>query len=112
MLNQSGDFLALKREDPEEVRFYNKRSIVRVEYEEEEAAQEEGVTPLECVVHMMDGSLISGTIRRFLPPEKSRLYDYLNLTDEPFTKLYLEENQVCLINKSYIVRVCPMDSNE
>ena len=32
VLNESADFLAIKRDDPEDLRFYNKSAIVRVEY--------------------------------------------------------------------------------
>ncbi len=107
VLNTDSRFLAIKREDPDEVRFYNKASIVRVEYLEEVIEDAQIKDPLQCTMHMMDGSLIDGEIHRFLPPEHSRLYDYLNLDNEPFTKIHLQEGYVCLINKAYIVRVSP-----
>ena len=107
VLNSSSKFLVVEREEPNETRFYNKASIVRVEYMDEDDLPEDGVKPLDCVTHMMDGALIKGKIERFLPPDNSRLYDYLNIDDEHFVKLKLEDGMTCLINKSYIVRVSP-----
>jgi len=58
---------------------------------------------LHCVVEMMDGSLVEGEIREVLPPEHSRLFDYLNQSDNHFIKLHTGEREVCLVNKSYII---------
>lgn len=109
VLNEPMPFLALQRADPENLRFYNKRSIVRVEYQEEQEPPEEGVTTLSCQLSMMDGSLIAGTVRHVLPPGRSRLYDYLNLANERFAKLYMEDGYVCLVHKTYIVCVSHLD---
>jgi hypothetical protein len=78
-----------------------------VEYREEETLIEEGegVKTLHCQVSLMDGSLIEGVVRYPLPPSHARLYDYLNLSKERFSKLYLEDGSVCLVNKAYIVCV-------
>ena len=54
---------------------------------------------------MVDCSLIEGTIKEALPPEHARLYDYLNQQDCRFLKIYVSENEICLINKSYINQV-------
>ena len=100
-------FSRLQRAEPEELRFYNKRAIVRVEYHEEEPPSEEGtgIKTLHCRVSLMDGSLIEGIVRYPLPPNHERLYDYLNLSKERFVKLYLEDGNICLVNKAYIVCV-------
>ncbi|MBM3223956.1 MAG: hypothetical protein FJZ47_09165 [Candidatus Tectomicrobia bacterium] len=103
VINEASEFLVLQRTDPEGLRFYNKRAIVRVEYEEEPLPHEEGLSTLCCQLLMMDGSLIEGTVRHLLPPGRSRLYDYLNLHDARFVKLYLSDGGVCVVNKSYIV---------
>jgi len=97
----------LQRAEPEELRFYNKRAIVCVEYHEAETPLEEGagIKTLHCQVSLMDGSLIEGVVRYPLPPNRERLYDYLNLSKEQFAKLYLSEGNICLVNKAYIVRV-------
>jgi len=107
VLNTTDPFLVLKRHNPDELRFYNKSSVVRVEYEEEtpEAARE--VQILSCTLHLMDGSLIAGTIRKALAPDRSRLFDYLNLHDERFVKVNYDDGSVCLVNKAYITCVTP-----
>ena len=111
VLNQADPFLVCKRENPDELRFYNKVSIVRVEYHEETPPPSEGVEPLSCRLYMMDGSIIEGSIRRPLPPGRSRLYDYLNMDDEQFSKLHVGDGNICLVNKSYIVCVTPLSTS-
>jgi hypothetical protein len=108
VLNQSAAFLILKREEPDEVRFYSKRSIVRVEYAEALPEQAESMDAVACDLYMMDGAIISGQVYRFMPPEQGRLYDLLSL-DEQFIKLHLDDDNVCLVNKSYVVRAHPID---
>jgi hypothetical protein len=105
VLNEAAPFLVLQRAEPEELRFYNKRAIIRVEYQEEEAPVQEEVKTLHCQLSMMDGSLIEGIVRYPLPPSHARLYDYLNLDKERFAKLSLEDGSICLVNKAYIVCV-------
>jgi len=107
VLNEATPFFVLQRAEPEELRFYNKRAIIRVEYQEEEMPSEEGtgIKTLYCQVSLMDGSLIEGVVRYPLPPSHERLYDYLNLSKERFAKLYLEDGNICLVNKAYIVCV-------
>jgi hypothetical protein len=107
VLNEAAPFLVLRRAEPDELRFYNKSAIVRVEYQEEEALLEEseGITTLHCQVSLMDGSLIAGVVQYPLPPSHERLYDYLNLSKERFAKLSLGGGNICLVNKAYIVCV-------
>jgi hypothetical protein len=109
VLNQSHPFVVVQREEPDELRFYNKASIVRVEYDEEFSPQLENITPLYCRLHMMDGSLIDGCIRRPLPPDHARLSDYLNLNEKRFIRIHTKGGQLWLVNKSYIVYVTPLD---
>lgn len=109
VLNHSSPFIVVRREAPDELRFYNKSSIVRVHYRAVEP-ETLGLPRLRCSFHMMDGSLLRGEIRRDLPPDRSRFYDFLNLEQERFAKLHLEDDQVCLVNKSYIV--CGLDESD
>ena len=104
-LNHPKSFLVLWRDDTNELRFYNKSSIVRVEHCTEQLAELEEIKPIACTLCLMDGSIIKGTIKRALPPDNARLYDYLNMHDERFAEIYLDEETVCLVNKSYIVYV-------
>lgn len=101
VLNEQVPFVVLKRESPEELRFYNKNSIVSVEYQEEATEEPGDVRPIDCTLFLMDGSRVDGTVRRALPPTRSRLYDYLNLA-ERFAKLQLDEGRVLVVNKAYI----------
>jgi hypothetical protein len=110
VMNEATPFLVLQRTDPEGLRFYNKKAIIRVEYQEEEAPSQEGMTTLHCQMSLMDGSYIEGSIRCVLPPDHARLYDYLNLAHEQFAKLYLEDGRVCLVNKAYVMCVSPLTS--
>jgi hypothetical protein len=126
MLNQPEPFLVLKCNTPEELRFYNKKSIVRVHYYDDQAAPtvmmtlgshlhairssaaSAGLETLGCSLYMTDGSVITGAIKEFLLPGQDRLFDYINGGEEAFIKLHLESGDVCLINKAYIVRVSPV----
>jgi hypothetical protein len=102
VLNGAEDFLVVRRHDPEELRFYNKTSLIRVEYREDELYVSDTGKDLPCCVHMMDGSVVDGAMRKSLPPERSRLYDYMNTDNPRFLKLYVDEGTVCLLNKSYV----------
>ena len=102
VVNDPEDFLVVRRHDPDELRFYNKASLIRVEYVEAERYVADTGKDLPCRVHMMDGSVIDGAMRKSLPPEHSRLYDYMNTDNPRFLKLYVDGVSVCLINKSYV----------
>lgn len=102
VLNQCMPFVVIQRQQPDELRFYNMRAIIRVEYPAD--AEPATETPaLDCQLQMMDGSLIRGQIREQLPPDQARLLDYLNRSDECFIKLIMEEGTVYLVNKAYII---------
>ncbi len=102
VLNGGDDFLVVRRHDPEELRFYNKACLIRVEYQEDELYVSDTGKDLPCRVHMMDGSVVDGAMRKSLPPERSRLYDYMNTDNPRFLKLYVDGGTVCLLNKSYV----------
>ncbi len=102
VMNDHDDFLVVRRQEPEELRFYNKASLIRVEYAEDELYVAESGKDLPCRVHMMDGSVIEGAMRKSLPPERSRLYDYMNTDNPRFLKLHVDGASVCLVNKSYV----------
>ncbi len=106
VLNGPEPFVVLQRE-AEGIRFYGKNSIVRVEYEVEDSIAFPDLEPLHCTLRMMDGFHIQGMIRRPLPPDRARLIDYLNLTNERFVKVDSSDGRVYLINKPYIVCALP-----
>ncbi len=107
-LNHPDPFLVLKRDDFDELRFYNKASIIRVEYPGELESVAEGIELLHCRMFLMDGSIVEGAVQRALPPDHARLYDYLNMDGERFAELYTPDGTVCLVNKSYVVFVTPL----
>lgn len=104
-LNRCQSFLVFKVDDPDELRFYNIKSVIRVEYEPTDRDSSAGVDPMHCHLHMMDGSLLHGKIFESLPPEHARLLDYLNRGEESFIKVHVEGDLIYLINKSYINHV-------
>ena len=109
VLNQQTSFLVFEKNESEELRFYNRNSIIRVEYQANKI-QKPDTDQLSCTINMMDGSVIEGTIRENLPPDHSRLFDYINQENSRFIKIYFNNDDICLINKSYIVNITTTDS--
>jgi hypothetical protein len=110
VINEAGDFVAIKLDEPEEMRFYNKSSVVRVEYRDGATLLLAEGRPLPCMITMMDGSLIEGDICKATPVERSRLYDYMNDTSERFLNLRSHDVEVMLVNKSYVVYIGAVDA--
>ena len=104
LVNYPEQFLVFKCETPSEIRFYNRSSIIRMEYDDPESIDADNKS-LQCQLHMMDGSLISGTIRESLPADHSRLYDYLNLSENRFLRIHTNNGEVILVNKTYVNQV-------
>ena len=107
VLNHPAPFLVMKCGQYEDVRFYSKNSIVRVEHAGKAPLGESSLVTLPTRLYMMDGSVLDGFIRESLPPEHSRLFDYLNILQDRFVRLYAHGNEVLLVNKAYIARVSP-----
>ncbi|SEP90638.1 hypothetical protein SAMN05421693_11021 [Ectothiorhodospira magna] len=105
VMNNTDAFLAMRSRTSGELRFYNKHAVVRLEHEVSPNWEEpEFITRLGARLYLMDGSLLQGTIREILPPESSRLYDYINIFENRFIRLFLSDQVVTLVNKAYIVR--------
>jgi len=109
VINESVDFVVIEREDPDEIRFYNKSSIVRVHYQEQPSSRQDEGQPRPCRITMMDGSLIEAEIYKATPEERSRLYDYMNDTKERFLKVRGGGSEILLINKSYVVYISAVE---
>ena len=107
VMNEKTDFLAIQRDPPEDVLFYNKASIVRLDYWDAGEALCGDGQPLPCRIMMMDGSVIDGALSKAAPIERSRLYDCMNDTTERFLKLRTGANEIVLVNKSYVVSISP-----
>ena len=112
VLNQESPFIVVRLHNPEQLRFYNRTSIIRVEYPHRDTGEKVGKqTIIPCSVYMMDGSILEGKIHETLPPERARLFDYLNKEKTRFIRLYLSDTEVCLINKAFINYVSPADES-
>lgn len=103
LLNQEDPFVVVNRDSPDELRFYRKSAIVRVEYHANEEYSKEDITPICTELHLMDGSMLLGEIRSPMPKDRSRLYDYLNKASDLFVKLHLDGDLITLVNKQYII---------
>ena len=103
-LNRPEPFIVFKREVPPELRFYNRKSIIRVEYPGIDKQKTRAIRPLTCILQLMDGSLINGSIEEPLHPNRARLLDYLNNPDDAFIKLHID-GTTTLVNKTYIIHV-------
>ncbi len=109
-LNACKSFLVFNRDEPAELRFYNIKSVIRIEYDTTENDEETDNNhstnnPMHCHLQLMDGAYINGSIHESLPPHHARLLDYLNRSDEAFIKVHMEDGLIYLINKSYINHV-------
>jgi len=105
VINKDKAFIVLEREVDGQVCFYNRNAIIRLEYEHTTTSAEADLKIIPCQLTMMDGALFDGEIRESLAPDRARLFDYLNQDKARFIKLYIDTKQVCLVNKSYIVKV-------
>jgi hypothetical protein len=104
VLNADKPFLVLYREEPKEIRFYNRSAIVRVEFDGDKPSNDMA-TVIPCRADLMDGSVIDGEIIEVLPSDHSRLYDYLNQAQERFIRLFTGDTHICMVNKNYIIKV-------
>jgi len=105
VLNKDKAFIVLDRDEAGQIRFYNRNAIIRVEYDEDTPPVGVEQKIISCQLTMMDGALFNGEIRETLAPDRARLFDYLNHENARFIKLYTDTNQICLVNKSYIINV-------
>jgi hypothetical protein len=70
-----------------------------------DAAEElAGATEHAIEVHLHDGRLVRGVASYALPPERSRLLDFLNVAP-PFLRLRSADGDVLLVNRDQVVRV-------
>jgi hypothetical protein len=105
VINKDKAFIVLERDLDGQICFYNRNAIIRIEYEHTLSTTEVEQKIIPCQLTMMDGALFSGEIRESLAPDHSRLFDYLNHEKARFIKLYFDNKQICLVNKSYIIKV-------
>jgi len=109
LLNGTNEFLPAVDLESDRATFLNRASIcaarVAPELEEDVHAADGATIPTEHEVEITlnDGSVLKGLISYVLPPDRSRLADYLN-DSTPFFRL-LEGNKVSLVNKRHVSRI-------
>ena len=100
-----GEFIASVDSTSDALTFLNRQNVAaaRVSLEWEGEEELEGAEAHEVEIALADGTLLKGRVRYLLPPERSRLNDYLN-DPQPFVRLS-HGDQVTLVNKRHIARV-------
>lgn len=112
-LNERQPFIVLQREEPKELRFYHRASILRVESDSNPPPPAgDSVIEHRCELGMMDGSFVSGTLTRPSPPDRSRLFDFLNRGEERFLEVFLDDGTTLVVNKAYVIFVRPTGEEE
>jgi len=111
-LNEEHPFVVLLRQDPEGIRFYHQASILRVESEAEPPPRGEDLIRHRCELGMMDGNFIEGTLTRPSPPDRSRLFDFLNREKERFLEIFLDDGTTVVVNKTYVIYVRPTEEDQ
>ena len=105
LLNAENDFVPALDVATDTMTFLNRHGIAAArvgrewELGEESAAGEQH----EVEISLVDGSTLRGVVSFVMPPERSRLLDYLN-DAQPFVRL-AETERVSLVNKRHIARV-------
>lgn len=110
-MNGPEPFFVFRGGSDDDLRFYNKHAVVRLEYTHEPEQAPEGAVALRSRLHLMDGSTLEGVIREMLVPAHARLFDYVNIFEDRFVRLFMDDDAtITLVNKAYIVRVTPLDN--
>ena len=104
ILNSKAIFISVERLNTNEVFFLNRRKIVCVELHERDLIEEMMLAPeIPVQVTLVNGQSIKGSFFLEMPPERSRLSDYLNFSPQ---FIYLcRKNADIIINKSYLFSV-------
>ncbi len=104
VLNSERTFIPLEDLQSNEILFVNKTMMMMLELQERGLTHDSTVTPQVSVqVKLISGKVLAGHFLIELPPEKSRVSDYLNL---PFQFFYLaREEGDCILNKFFILSV-------
>lgn len=101
----AGEFLAAVDANTDAMVFFNRQSVAAARVSRQWEGDEDlsGGEEQEVEIALMDGTQLRGTVRYQMPPERSRLNDYLN-DPQPFVRLAHGE-KVMLVNKRHIARV-------
>jgi hypothetical protein len=107
-LLNTGGFLPARDLERQKVAFFNcaALAVVRVATEveaDDDAAAHTIPTEHEVEVTLVGGQTLRGLLSYALPPERSRLIDYLG-TCEQFIPL-IEQDHLALINRDYVAQI-------
>ena len=105
LLNGEDAFVVMQPDWDAPPRFIAKRRILRLIYDDPQGAPNPEDTHHPCQIRLVDGAHVEGSIHEPLRPEHCRLFDYLNSVGGRFIRVYLEGDEVCLVNVSHIAHV-------
>ncbi|WP_373048879.1 hypothetical protein [Vulgatibacter sp.] len=110
LLNGSAAFFPAVEEGSDEIAILNRTAIavarVASSVERDIASEFTLPTEFEVEITLVDGSSLTGLISFVMPPERSRLIDFLN-DGPPFFRV-LQEDCVSLVNKRHVALVAPV----
>lgn len=77
---------------------------VRVAGDDDHEAEHASSPPIDLELHLIDGSKVAGSVQFTMPPEESRLLDYVNSRVAGFIPVATDHGQV-LVNRRFVVSV-------
>lgn len=112
MLNRREAFFAFRPEAGEEVLLVSKGHIVSVTMDRQapisDPARLSAAKLLGLEIVLAGGSTLSGWASAELPPEHSRLLDYLNASQDPFFALWTHAS-THYVNRAHVLYALPLD---
>src|SRR5215472_12044088 len=107
LLNGPGNFVPAYDLDSDAMTFLNRTGVAvarLIGYVEPDATDEHTLpTEHDVEIVLQDGTKLRGLVSYVLPPEHSRLIDFLN--DAPAFFRLLEQGKLALINKRHVARI-------
>ena len=104
ILNSHASFISIEHFENQGIVFVNKGRIMCVELPERDLLEQSMRSPQSHVsVELLNGEILSGSFFIEMPPERSRMSDYLNFTPM-FLYLCREQGDI-ILNKDYIAFV-------
>jgi hypothetical protein len=110
LLNGREDFIPAFDVALGAITFLNRTGVILARVDGPVESEREGDVTIpsehEVEIALLDGSSLRGLVSYILPPDRSRLNDFLNASP-PFFRL-LEPGAVALVNKRHVARVVPL----
>jgi hypothetical protein len=112
MLNRREGFFAFRPEDVDELLLVSKGNTISVSQDSKapiaDPARLSAAKLLGIEILLAGGSTLSGWASAELPPEHSRLLDYLNASQESFFALWTHAS-THYVNRAHVLYARPMD---